>query len=126
MTIGMNCPECGNDELSVKDSRPAAYGIRRRRLCTSCGHRFTTYETAFDLRMLDRMLRQMEAVQGAVSVLHETARDLVSSQGKRVRDGAEIEFEIADLIPKSERAESIQHLRQAVELLDILEKESAA
>ncbi len=42
----MRCPYCGNVDTQVKDSRPAEdnAAIRRRRLCTSCGGRFTTYE----------------------------------------------------------------------------------
>ncbi|WP_375262910.1 transcriptional regulator NrdR [Palleronia sp.] len=42
----MRCPFCGNVDTQVKDSRPAEdhVAIRRRRLCTACGGRFTTYE----------------------------------------------------------------------------------
>jgi transcriptional repressor NrdR len=42
----MRCPKCNNLEDKVIDSRSANNGavIRRRRLCLSCDHRFTTYE----------------------------------------------------------------------------------
>lgn len=42
----MRCPFCGNDDTQVKDSRPTedASAIRRRRSCTACGARFTTFE----------------------------------------------------------------------------------
>jgi transcriptional repressor NrdR len=42
----MHCPFCGHDDTQVKDSRPSDDGtsIRRRRLCTGCGQRFTTVE----------------------------------------------------------------------------------
>ncbi|BAK85144.1 transcriptional regulator NrdR [Komagataeibacter medellinensis] len=42
----MRCPFCGNDDTQVKDSRPHEDGaaIRRRRICGSCGQRFTTIE----------------------------------------------------------------------------------
>ncbi|MBU1983243.1 transcriptional regulator NrdR, partial [bacterium] len=42
----MKCPYCGTDEDRVIDSRPARDGraIRRRRECSHCGNRFTTYE----------------------------------------------------------------------------------
>ena len=42
----MRCPFCGELESQVKDSRPSEDGaaIRRRRLCPSCGGRFTTFE----------------------------------------------------------------------------------
>jgi transcriptional repressor NrdR len=42
----MRCPFCGNEDTQVKDSRPTEdnASIRRRRYCTSCGQRFTTFE----------------------------------------------------------------------------------
>lgn len=42
----MKCPFCGYSESKVIDSRPTDEGerIRRRRECTSCSKRFTTYE----------------------------------------------------------------------------------
>ncbi|SCZ77010.1 transcriptional regulator NrdR [Acidaminobacter hydrogenoformans] len=42
----MNCPYCGDSETKVIDTRPADEGasIRRRRECTQCKSRFTTYE----------------------------------------------------------------------------------
>jgi transcriptional repressor NrdR len=42
----MQCPYCGADDDKVVDSRAAEDGraIRRRRECSGCGHRFTTYE----------------------------------------------------------------------------------
>ena len=43
----MKCMYCGSIDSKVIDSRAAEEGtiIRRRRDCTSCGKRFTTYET---------------------------------------------------------------------------------
>jgi transcriptional repressor NrdR len=40
----MYCPNCKHTELKVVDSREVEDGIRRRRECLGCGHRFTTYE----------------------------------------------------------------------------------
>lgn len=42
----MRCPYCGNADTQVKDSRPAEDNatIRRRRECSGCGGRFTTFE----------------------------------------------------------------------------------
>lgn len=42
----MRCPFCAHDDSQVKDSRPTEDGtsIRRRRQCSSCGARFTTFE----------------------------------------------------------------------------------
>jgi transcriptional repressor NrdR len=42
----MRCPYCGSPDTQVKDSRPTEddAAIRRRRVCTECGRRFTTFE----------------------------------------------------------------------------------
>ncbi|MBM6676781.1 transcriptional repressor NrdR [Olsenella uli] len=42
----MRCPRCGCEESKVVDSRPSENNdaIRRRRECSGCGFRFTTYE----------------------------------------------------------------------------------
>lgn len=42
----MRCPKCGLQDDKVIDSRASREGatIRRRRECSGCGHRFTTYE----------------------------------------------------------------------------------
>ncbi|MFM7100333.1 MAG: transcriptional regulator NrdR, partial [Verrucomicrobiota bacterium] len=42
----MRCPKCGGQEDRVIDSRASKEGatIRRRRECTGCTHRYTTYE----------------------------------------------------------------------------------
>jgi transcriptional repressor NrdR len=44
----MRCPFCGVQDTKVIDSRLFGEGdqVRRRRRCTACGERFTTYETA--------------------------------------------------------------------------------
>jgi transcriptional repressor NrdR len=49
----MKCPFCGNNDTQVKDSRPSDDGksIRRRRECSSCGRRFTTFEN-FQLQQI--------------------------------------------------------------------------
>ncbi len=48
----MKCPFCGSVDTQVIDSRVSEPGdsIRRRRRCTACQKRFTTYETA-ELRL---------------------------------------------------------------------------
>lgn len=42
----MRCNQCQHDDTKVIESRDVAEGeaIRRRRMCTHCSHRFTTYE----------------------------------------------------------------------------------
>ena len=39
----MQCPYCGGDS-TVTETRVTADGLRRRRACTACKRRFTTYE----------------------------------------------------------------------------------
>lgn len=43
----MKCPNCNHIEDKVTDSREIkeGAGVRRRRECLACGHRFTTYES---------------------------------------------------------------------------------
>ena len=42
----MKCSQCGSDDTKVIESRDvdASQAVRRRRACTDCGYRFTTYE----------------------------------------------------------------------------------
>ncbi len=44
----MHCPFCGAEDTRVIDSRLTSDGsqVRRRRECTECNERFTTFETA--------------------------------------------------------------------------------
>lgn len=52
--LRMRCPWCDADDDRVVDSRPADAGgaIRRRRECTSCARRFTTYERIEDVGLV--------------------------------------------------------------------------
>lgn len=89
----MRCPFCTHDDTKVIDSRLVAEGgqVRRRRECSSCSERFTSYETAellmprvikqngnrepFDeakmrsgiLRALEKRPVSMEKIEAAVS-----------------------------------------------------------
>jgi hypothetical protein len=66
----MCCPLCG-ERLQTKDSRPASYNrfgpaVRRRRACTGCGWRCTTYE------VMDSALIQMEAqLSASMRAVHQ-------------------------------------------------------
>ena len=55
----MQCPYCGERDTRVLDSRPAEMKIRRRRECTRCGRRFTTYE------IVERPLLMVEKREGS-------------------------------------------------------------
>ena len=43
----MRCPYCGSLNSRVTNSRNVENGIRRRRECRDCRHRFTTYERIY-------------------------------------------------------------------------------
>lgn len=43
-TRAMRCPQCQNDHSRVVDSRDSGDSVRRRRQCSRCDQRFTTYE----------------------------------------------------------------------------------
>ncbi len=60
----MTCPFCSSDDTKVINSRPSDEGasIRRRRECTMCGRRFTTYERAqFEALMVRKRSGRHEA-----------------------------------------------------------------
>ena len=89
----MQCPYCGGDS-SVTETRVTADGMRRRRVCTACKRRFTTYEKvgapglkvgkrdgtveAFDSEKLFGALRRVAAHRNIVSDedLRRIARDI--------------------------------------------------
>lgn len=48
----MRCPECACEESKVIDSRPTENKVRRRRECTNCGFRFTTYEIIEEIPLM--------------------------------------------------------------------------
>ncbi|MBO8136641.1 MAG: transcriptional regulator NrdR [Desulfotomaculum sp.] len=50
----MRCPFCGHPNSRVLDSRPAEEGqtIRRRRECSECEKRFTTYERVCEVPLV--------------------------------------------------------------------------
>ena len=40
----MVCPQCQHGDIGVLEKRDIEDGVRRRRVCHRCQHRFTTYE----------------------------------------------------------------------------------
>ena len=48
----MKCPYCGYPDSKVIDSRPTENKVRRRRECTECGCRFTTYEIIEEMPLM--------------------------------------------------------------------------
>lgn len=48
----MECQKCASTDTEVIDSRGASKAVRRRRQCTVCSYRFTTYERVERPRLL--------------------------------------------------------------------------
>lgn len=47
--MGLSCPNCGNDDICVIETRQADNSVKRRRKCAKCGTMFSTYETRLTL-----------------------------------------------------------------------------
>jgi transcriptional repressor NrdR len=104
----MRCPHCGSLEDKVIESRQNASGIsiRRRRECTACGFRFTSYERVeekplmvvkrdgrrepFDLAKLERgiqkSLEKRPVSQGRVEEIVHEIEDDASMKGKSTHE----------------------------------------
>tara|TARA_R110000787_G_scaffold28283_27_gene77313 strand:- start:32 stop:496 length:465 start_codon:yes stop_codon:yes gene_type:complete len=102
----MRCPFCGADDTQVKDSRPTEEGaaIRRRRACTGCGARFTTFERV-QLRELtvikeggkrepldrDKLARSMNIALRKRNVDPERVERVINSIVRRLESSGESE-----------------------------------
>jgi transcriptional repressor NrdR len=102
----MRCPYCGTLDTQVKDSRPTedAVAIRRRRVCPSCGGRFTTFERV-QLRELvvlkrngrripfdrDKLVRSIEIALRKRPVEPERVERMVSGIVRRLESTGENE-----------------------------------
>ena len=103
----MRCPFCGNEDTQVKDSRPTEdnTAIRRRRQCTNCAGRFTTFER-IQLRELaviksdgqrvpferEKMLRSMQIALRKRPVAPERSDQIVTGIVRRLESLGEAEI----------------------------------
>lgn len=103
----MRCPFCGHDDTQVKDSRPTEDGaaIRRRRYCSACGARFTTFER-IQLRELtvvkannkrepfdrDKLARSMQIALRKRDVDPERIERMVNSMVRQLESSGETEI----------------------------------
>lgn len=65
MSYGVPCPRCGETTALTMTTRQAPEGgVRRRRTCSLCGHRFTTYErlAGSDNERVAMLQRRLDAV----------------------------------------------------------------
>ena len=103
----MRCPYCGSNETQVKDSRPSedSAAIRRRRICSDCGGRFTTFERV-QLRELtvlkksgrrvpfdrDKLMRSLQIALRKRDVEPERTERMVSGIVRRLENMGESEI----------------------------------
>lgn len=67
------CPACGLGGVMVVNSRPTKVGRRRRRLCPSCRHRWSTQEIPVDLAVnLAAARKSLARIMAAKRALGET------------------------------------------------------
>ena len=108
----MRCPFCGNEDTQVKDSRPTedASAIRRRRLCSACGGRFTTFERV-QLRELtilknsgkrvpfdrDKLMRSINIATRKRNIDPEQREQMVSGIVRRLESRGDSEIESREL-----------------------------
>lgn len=104
----MRCPFCGCEDTQVKDSRSAEDGssIRRRRQCTACSGRFTTFERV-QLRELvvvkssgrketfdrDKLMRSVQISLRKRKVDQERVEQMVTGVVRRLEAMGETEIE---------------------------------
>ena len=98
----VHCPSCSFDDTKVIDSRLSEEGgaIRRRRSCTQCGYRFTTYERLEEAALnvvkrgggkqpFDR-LKMMAGIQAAVKG-RPVSDEMIMEIAERIEDALRLE-----------------------------------
>jgi len=103
----MRCPFCREPDTRVVDSRPSQDGkaIRRRRECTRCGKRFTTYERVEEFQPLvvkkdgrRQPFNRMKIIEGILKACEkrpvslEQIEGFVSELEKEIQDQGEKEI----------------------------------
>lgn len=98
----MRCPFCGSENTSVKDSRSAEdnTAVRRRRVCESCGARFTTFERV-QLREITVVKRDGKRTPFDRERL---ARSITIALRKRPVDREQIDQMVSGIVRKLESA----------------------
>ena len=108
----MRCPRCGCEESKVVDSRPSENNdaIRRRRECTGCGFRFTTYERCEEMPLVvvkrdgrketfdrQKLMRGLVTATVKRDVPMSALAALIDSIESELRDGGTMEVSSVDL-----------------------------
>jgi transcriptional repressor NrdR len=108
----MRCPFCGSENSQVKDSRPSDENsaIRRRRVCSDCGGRFTTFERVQlrDLTVIkrsgrkvpfdrDKLARSVSVAMRKRPIEPERIDRLVSGLVRQIESSGESEISSAEI-----------------------------
>lgn len=108
----MRCPKCGCEESKVVDSRPSEGNdaIRRRRECTSCGFRFTTYERCEEMPLVvikrdghkepfdrQKLMRGLITATVKRDIPMSTLSGVIDDIESELRDGGIMEVSSVDL-----------------------------
>jgi transcriptional repressor NrdR len=108
----MRCPFCGSENSQVKDSRPSDENsaIRRRRICSDCGGRFTTFERVQlrDLTVVkrsgrkvpfdrDKLARSVSVAMRKRPIEPERIDRLVSGLVRQIESSGESEISSAEI-----------------------------
>src|SRR5438270_5599141 len=102
----MKCPYCGNKQTEVIETRDSdeLETIRRRRSCTKCGKRFTTYERIENINLYvikkDGTREQFDRDKLKKGVLTSTQKTKVSID--------EVEKLVTDIERELRNAESVE------------------
>lgn len=79
---GIHCPKCGSTKSFVVDSRGAFEMIRRRRVCVSCEHRYTTYEIVLNVRKPSELANKLKGHHFEILKNLDGMLDLITEVGK--------------------------------------------
>jgi transcriptional repressor NrdR len=96
----MRCPFCGNADTQVKDSRSTEdnSAIRRRRVCSDCGGRFTTFERI----QLRELMVVKKSGRRTPFDRDKLARSVQVALRKRPVDGERVERVISGIVRQLE------------------------
>ena len=96
----MRCPYCNDEDTQVKDSRPTEDNsvIRRRRACTQCAARFTTFER---VQLRDLMVKKRDGKKVEFD-RDKLARSIMIAFRKRPLEDERIEKMITGLVRRLE------------------------
>jgi transcriptional repressor NrdR len=124
----MQCPYCDNDSSKVVDTRETCEKVRRRRECSECVRRFTTYETAekLDIKVIksdgaEETFDENKIIEGVTRATEKTSisnsevEEIVDEVKKEVRGETEIKSkEIGEAVKEAlKKRDEVAYMRFA-------------